>query len=87
MALAKPVVCFIREDENPFGQALPIVRASPTTLVDRLRELLSDRARLRELGEAGRRFVESEHDPRKLARRALEGIAVVPDGARITPVG
>jgi glycosyltransferase involved in cell wall biosynthesis len=78
MALAKPVVCFIREDENPFGDALPIARATPSTLVDRLRELLVDRARLRELGAAGRRFVEVQHDPRRLARRALKGIVDVP---------
>ena len=78
MALAKPVVCFIREDQNPFGASLPIVRATPSTLVDRLRELLADPARLAELGAAGRRFVETEHDPRRLARRALEGIIDVP---------
>ena len=78
MALAKPVVCFIREDQNPFGASLPIVRATPSTLVDRLRELLADPARLAELGAAGRKFVETEHDPRRLARRALEGIIDVP---------
>jgi glycosyltransferase involved in cell wall biosynthesis len=78
MALAKPVLCFIREDQNPFGASLPIVRATPSTLVERLRELLGDPARLAELGAAGRRFVETEHDPRRLARRALEGIVEVP---------
>jgi glycosyltransferase involved in cell wall biosynthesis len=78
MALAKPVLCFIREEENPFGAALPIVRATPATLVDRLRELLADTARRDELGAAGRRFVEAEHDPRRLARRALDGLVNVP---------
>jgi glycosyltransferase involved in cell wall biosynthesis len=78
MALAKPVVCFIRESENPFDASLPIVRASPSTLVGRLRELLAEPARRREAGEAGRRFVEREHDPRVLARRALDGLVELP---------
>jgi hypothetical protein len=78
MALAKPVLCFIREEENPFGAALPIVNATPTTLVDRLREMASAPARRREVGMAGRRFVEREHDPRKLARLALKGLAELP---------
>ena len=78
MALAKPVVCFIREDENPFGERLPLVRATPTTLVDRLRELVSDAARRRRLGLACRAFVEAEHDPRQIARRVLDGLVEVP---------
>ena len=78
MALGRPLVCFIREEENPFGAALPIVRASPSTLVERLRELLRDPARRREAGQAGRRFVEREHDPRTLARRALAGLVDLP---------
>jgi hypothetical protein len=78
MALAKPVLCFIRESENPFGAGLPVVRASPSTLVERLRELLTDPARRREAGESGRRFVEREHDPRVLARRALAGLVELP---------
>jgi glycosyltransferase involved in cell wall biosynthesis len=78
MALGKPVICFIREEENPFSDALPIVRASPSTLVDRLRELLRDADRRRALGEASRRFAEREHDPRMLARRALAGLVDLP---------
>jgi hypothetical protein len=72
MALAKPVVCAI--GENPFGDALPIVRATPTDLVERLRELAGDGARRRALGVAGRGFVEATHDPRKVARTVLEGL-------------
>ena len=75
MAMAKPVVCFIRESENPFGERLPIVRATPATLAERLRELAADRGRLHEAGLAGRRFAEIEHDPRRVARTVLDGIA------------
>jgi glycosyltransferase involved in cell wall biosynthesis len=77
MAMAKPVVCFIREEENPFGERLPIVRATPATLANRLRELAADRARLPNLGLAGRAFAELEHDPRRVARTVLDGIAEV----------
>ena len=36
-ALAKPVVCFIDEDGNLFGESLPVVRATPATVTDVLR--------------------------------------------------
>jgi hypothetical protein len=82
MAMAKPVVCFICEENNPFGARLPVLRASPATLAARLRELAGDRARLSELGLAGRRFVEREHDPRLIARSALDGIVALPANGR-----
>jgi glycosyltransferase involved in cell wall biosynthesis len=75
MALAKPVLCAI--DENPFGDELPIVHATPVTLADRLRELASAPQRRRELGLAGRRFVETVHDPRAVARQVLDGLVPV----------
>jgi glycosyltransferase involved in cell wall biosynthesis len=78
MSVGKPVVCFIRENapgDNPFGDELPIVRATPATLADRLRELIADRdARLR-IGAASRAFVEHRHDPRKVAAEVLAGLA------------
>jgi glycosyltransferase involved in cell wall biosynthesis len=74
MALARPVVCGIRDDlatDNPFGAELPIVRATPETLADRLRELVADPdARLR-IGAASRAFAERRHDPRTIAREVL----------------
>ena len=85
MALGRPVMSYIREDEpedNPFGAELPIVRTTPATLVDDLRALSADRARLRELSVAGRAFVERYHDPVDVARLALEGLAALPAGAR-----
>jgi glycosyltransferase involved in cell wall biosynthesis len=77
MALGRPVLAYIRErdpGDNPFGEDLPIVRSRQETLVDDLRALVSDVERRRELGRAGRRFVETAHDPRRIAWNALTGI-------------
>ena len=81
MALGRPVMAYIHEDEpedNPFGAELPVVRTTPATLVDDLRAVAADRASLRELGVAGRRFVEQHHDPRQIARAALAGFVELP---------
>jgi hypothetical protein len=81
MALGRPVLSYIREDEpedNPFGTELPIIRTTPATLVDDLRELSVDHGRLRELGVAGRAFVEEHHNPVSIARQALTGLVPVP---------
>ena len=83
MALGRPVVCFIREEspeDNPFGERLPIVRADGESLPDVLRDLVGDPERRRSLGEESRRFVEREHDPRRIARSNLEGLVELPEG-------
>lgn len=77
MALGRPVVSYICEDEpedNPFGAELPIVRTTPGTLVEDLRVVAADRVRLQQLGDAGRSFVEHRHDPVSIARQALAGL-------------
>jgi hypothetical protein len=74
MALAKPVICAIDEAANPFGAQLPVVRATPATLADRIRELAAAPERRREIGLAGRRFAETVHDPRTVARQVLDGL-------------
>jgi glycosyltransferase involved in cell wall biosynthesis len=81
MALGRPVLSYIREDEpedNPFGPELPVVRTTPATLIDDLRALAADRDRLRERGVAGRAFVEERHDPVSIARLALDGVVALP---------
>lgn len=78
MALAKPVICSIHEDQNPFGSGLPLVRASPATLAEQIRELALDGERRRRIGVACREFAEREHDPRKVARQALNGLVDLP---------
>jgi glycosyltransferase involved in cell wall biosynthesis len=84
MALRKPVVCHIREqtpEDNPFGDELPIVHATPATLVERLRELARDRDLRLRLGAEGRQFCERRHDPRVVARQVLEGVVALPEVA------
>jgi len=71
MALGRPVLAHIREDGNPFGAALPVVRTGPERLRDDLRALLRDRARRERLGGEGRAFAERHHDPRTVARTVL----------------
>lgn len=77
MALGKPVLCAIDEATNPFGAELPIVHATPVTLGERIRELAGDAERRRELGAASRRFAETVHDPRAVARQVLDGLVAL----------
>lgn len=89
MALARPVLCYIREEDLPFVPAdmaaeLPIVRTTPQTLAADLRRLVEDASLRREIGERGRAFVEKHHHPVEIARRMVElyrglGIARVQD--------
>jgi glycosyltransferase involved in cell wall biosynthesis len=82
MALRKPVVCHILEqvpEDNPFGDELPIVRATPATLLERLRELVLDRDLRVRLGAEGRQFCELRHDPRLVARQVLAGVVRLPE--------
>jgi glycosyltransferase involved in cell wall biosynthesis len=73
MALGKPVVCYLRESDLGYldpamRRDLPLVRATPDTVYLTLHELLVDRRdQLAHLGERSRRFVETWHDPRKIA--------------------
>jgi glycosyltransferase involved in cell wall biosynthesis len=67
MALGKPVVTFlhdeaVRRTEAAFGTRVPIVSATSETLREALRPLVGDAARRRELGAAGRAYVERVHD-------------------------
>lgn len=75
MALAKPVVCYIREGDLKFIPAemrrdLPVINATPTSVYEVLKEWLSvRRGELAEVGRRGRAFVERWHDPLKIAAR------------------
>ncbi len=78
MALAKPVICYIREDDLRFippemAASLPLIQATPRTIYDVLKaQLLEHRASWPAVGRAGRRFVERWHDPHTLARQMRE---------------
>lgn len=74
MALAKPVVAYIADEDlakvpAELASELPIVRATPDTVAEVLRELVTTRrGELPELGRRGRAFVERWHDPLTVAR-------------------
>jgi hypothetical protein len=76
MALGKPVVASMNLLWHPclppeLRAEVPVVDASPSTLADRLTELLASADERRRLGAAGRSFVERWHDPRKVARTVI----------------
>ena len=54
-----------------FGVRVPIVPATKETLVEALRPLVADPALRRELGAAGRAYVEQVHDIDRVADRLL----------------
>jgi hypothetical protein len=94
MALGKPVLCYLREADLKlfvsFHDQIPIVRTTRETLTDDLARLLSQRPRWQELGRAGRRFVETCHDPLKIARQtiaAYEGAPAATPGSVPGPLG
>ena len=62
----------VRRTEEAFGVTVPIVSATPETLVERLRPLVESFDERRRLGEAGRAYVEQVHDIDKLADRLIE---------------
>lgn len=73
MALGKPVLVYIREDDLRFipeamRKELPFVQASPDGIVDALRGVLEmPRPELHALARRSRAFVERWHDPLKIA--------------------
>jgi glycosyltransferase involved in cell wall biosynthesis len=75
MALGKPVICYIREDDLDFipekmRRDLPIINATPTTIYDVVKEWLTVRKqKLPEVGRRSRTYVENWHDPLKIAAR------------------
>jgi glycosyltransferase involved in cell wall biosynthesis len=77
MALGKPVVTYLHDEaiartEQAFGVPVPIVSATPATLVERLRPLVESAEERRRIGEASRAYVEHVHDAEKLADRLIE---------------
>jgi len=77
MALGKPVVAHLKPDvversEAGYGIRLPIVPATAETLVDSLRPLVEQPALRRELGAAGRTYIERVHDIDRIADRLVD---------------
>ncbi|MEW6096970.1 MAG: glycosyltransferase [bacterium] len=77
MALAKPVVCYIREQDLKFiptqmKEALPIINANIHNIYDVLKKCVEERDKLVEIGKKSRVYVEEWHDPLKIAKRTKE---------------
>ncbi len=77
MALGKPVVAHLKPDvversAEGFGIRVPIVPATGETLADALRPLIASPALRRELGAAGRAYVEQVHDIDRIADRLID---------------
>ena len=73
MALAKPTICYLDPQwRGGYPAELPLVSATEQTIADVLAELLGDARRRRQLGDAGRAYVERHHDARVVARGLLE---------------
>ena len=77
MALSKPVVTYLKPElvdraAKGYGIRLPIVPATKDTLVDALRPLVEQPALRREIGAAGRAYVEQVHDIDRIADRLVD---------------
>jgi glycosyltransferase involved in cell wall biosynthesis len=76
MAMAKPVLCYLRPDleELYIGAGLvgvdeiPIVRCSPFTVKECIRELALHRAKLCDIGKRSRQFVLKHHSPQTVGK-------------------
>ncbi|HTR97949.1 MAG TPA: hypothetical protein VMH61_08610 [Candidatus Acidoferrales bacterium] len=71
MAFARPTMAYIRADFEPRAREAPVVRTSVGTLTADLEALLTDAPRRRRLGEAGRAWVEREHEAHVVAARLV----------------
>ncbi|MFX1492275.1 MAG: glycosyltransferase family 1 protein, partial [Promethearchaeota archaeon] len=75
MALGKPVICYIRENDLRFipqqmREELPIINATPATFYDVLKQWLTTRKyELPALGRRSRAYVEKWHDSLKIAAK------------------
>lgn len=74
MALGKPVVCYIREEDLKYippemARDLPIINANPETIYEVLERLIMEIDALPSIGERSRAYVERWHDPLKIAMR------------------
>ncbi len=72
MALARPAMAWMRPEFEARAVGCPLVRTDQNTLEFDLAALLHDAPRRRALGEAGRAWVEREHEAHVIGRRLVE---------------
>jgi glycosyltransferase involved in cell wall biosynthesis len=69
MAMEKPVLCYIREDLEKFyissglilDNELPIIKCSPVTVKETIKDLVLNRGKLAEIGKRSREYVVKHH--------------------------
>lgn len=78
MALGKPVVCYLYQPDiekylpSQMTKDIPIVNATPDSIYEVLKKLLTtDRNNLKDIGDRSRKYVETWHDPVKIAQQLL----------------
>ena len=69
MALGKPVICSIKSEYGEYYPSIPIISSNELELKSELITLLEDGSLRRDLGQKGRKYVESNHDSIKIASR------------------
>ncbi|MCQ6559717.1 glycosyltransferase family 4 protein [Paenibacillus mendelii] len=68
MALGKPVICYVRDGMiRHYPPGIAIVNANKDTFYDVLKKLVKDPESRREIGIAGRTYIEKHYDSRQLA--------------------
>jgi glycosyltransferase involved in cell wall biosynthesis len=74
MSLEKPVIAYMRKDILDIcpNKNIPVINASPNTIEAKIRELISLKDDLKEIGESGRKYVEKYHDRQVVAKELLK---------------
>ncbi|OGD56667.1 hypothetical protein A2V71_03580 [Candidatus Berkelbacteria bacterium RBG_13_40_8] len=76
MAMGLPVVCFLRKKDLekfvPFWREIPIVNADQEDLEEALIPLIENPNLRKKLGTKSRKFVETYHDPLKIAKQTVK---------------
>ncbi len=70
MALGKPVIDYVRDYSN--YKNLPIVSANPENVYEKIKMLIENHNLRIELGKKGRKYVEENHDSRKIAENLIQ---------------
>ncbi len=73
MALGKPVICYIREDLlKYYPEDLPLINATPLTILSVLKELIQRHFDWPDLGHKGIKYVTDTHSSKKVAQLTLD---------------
>jgi len=74
MALGKPVCVYIKGGLKKYLDGSPLIDADPTSIKQRLIELIENQSLRQEIGRRGREYVERIHDADVVCRRTAKEI-------------